>query len=181
MAANTGHVRAEDNVFTHGTYAGYNRWKCRCDDCRRVNSQRRAVHRARQRQRAAEIEPDRLPVTAGAVRSPDLAIENSWLEYAECRWRGNPADFFPENGDYRAAARAREICADCKVRELCAEWALTAVVVNADGTAETFVEGIVGGTSQRERQTLRKERGIKKVGRTRLEDQERGGDGRWKS
>ncbi|MGC5249567.1 WhiB family transcriptional regulator [Gordonia sp. DT219] len=56
--------------------------------------------------------------------------------------------FFPEVET--RWAEARKVCAMCPVREQCLEWAL----------GQEFSHGIVGGTSARERNRIRDERGV---------------------
>lgn len=58
----------------------------------------------------------------------------------------DPEAFFSEDGQYTAAKR---VCSACEWREPCLDYALR---VN--------VEGVWGGTSPRERRTLRRERNI---------------------
>jgi len=66
---------------------------------------------------------------------------------AACRGL-DPHLFFPDRG--ASVAEAKAVCASCPVRAECLEFALINV--------EKF--GIFGGTSERERRRLRRERGI---------------------
>jgi len=68
-----------------------------------------------------------------------------WWTFAECRGV-NPELFFPERGEGRAeGAAAKAVCALCKVREPCLEYAL------ANGEKS----GVWGGVSERDRRRLR--------------------------
>lgn len=71
------------------------------------------------------------------VESPD------WVEHAECR--GAPTEeFFPERGEDTQTAKV--ICAACPVSVECLAWALD----------HGEKHGIWGGTSERERRSLRR-------------------------
>ena len=61
---------------------------------------------------------------------------------AACRG-ADPDLFFPERGE--SAEPARQVCAQCPVREPCLDYAI----------ANTIVHGIWGGLSERERRALR--------------------------
>ena len=63
----------------------------------------------------------------------------------------DPEIFFPERGGSSKAARA--VCKDCKVQSQCLDYALN--------NKEQF--GIWGGTSERERRRLRKERTLRRL------------------
>ncbi len=73
-----------------------------------------------------------------------------WQTYARCT-EVDPEIFFPERGGSSKAARA--VCRDCPVRMQCLEYALN--------NKEQF--GIWGGTSERERRRLRKERAQRRL------------------
>jgi WhiB family redox-sensing transcriptional regulator len=73
-----------------------------------------------------------------------------WQGKARCT-EVDPEIFFPERGGSSRAARA--VCADCEVRLECLEYALN--------NKEQF--GIWGGTSERERRRLRKERTLRRL------------------
>ncbi|MGH2731307.1 MAG: WhiB family transcriptional regulator [Actinomycetota bacterium] len=73
-----------------------------------------------------------------------------WQVNARCT-EVDPEIFFPERGGSSRAARA--VCADCTVRLECLEYALN--------NKEQF--GIWGGTSERERRRLRKERTLRRL------------------
>lgn len=73
-----------------------------------------------------------------------------WQAYARCT-EVDPEIFFPERGGSSKAARA--VCADCPVKMECLEYALN--------NKEQF--GIWGGTSERERRRLRRERAARRL------------------
>jgi len=73
-----------------------------------------------------------------------------WQSGARCV-EVDPEIFFPERGGSSKAARA--VCALCEVRADCLEYALN--------NKEQF--GIWGGTSERERRRIRKERARRKL------------------
>jgi WhiB family redox-sensing transcriptional regulator len=70
-----------------------------------------------------------------------------WQVHARCH-EVDPEIFFPERGGSSKAARA--VCNQCPVRAQCLEYALN--------NKEQF--GIWGGTSERERRRLRRERTV---------------------
>jgi WhiB family redox-sensing transcriptional regulator len=72
-----------------------------------------------------------------------------WQANARCH-EVDPEIFFPERGGSSKAARS--VCGQCKVREQCLEYALN--------NKEQF--GIWGGTSERERRRLRRERAMRR-------------------
>jgi WhiB family transcriptional regulator, redox-sensing transcriptional regulator len=83
-------------------------------------------------------------------------ITNKLLQPVE--WQGqarcvevDPEIFFPERGGSSKAARA--VCAQCTVRDKCLDYALN--------NKEQF--GIWGGTSERERRKLRRERAARRL------------------
>ncbi|MBA2311463.1 MAG: WhiB family transcriptional regulator [Actinobacteria bacterium] len=73
-----------------------------------------------------------------------------WQGKARCA-EADPEIFFPERGGSSKAARA--VCDGCDVRAQCLEYALN--------NKEQF--GIWGGTSERERRRLRKERTLRRL------------------
>lgn len=73
-----------------------------------------------------------------------------WQSQGPCN-NADPEIFFPERGASSKAARA--VCGQCEVRMECLEYALN--------NKEQF--GIWGGTSERERRRLRKERTLKRL------------------
>lgn len=73
-----------------------------------------------------------------------------WQVNAACN-DVEPEIFFPERGGSSKAARA--VCNECSVRDQCLEYALN--------NKEQF--GIWGGTSERERRRLRRERARRKL------------------
>ena len=78
--------------------------------------------------------------------TPDLSLDTSWMADAECR--GMTSLFFTERGEDTVAAKA--VCMTCTARLDCLEYALV--------TAEKV--GVWGGTSERERRQIAKERRI---------------------
>lgn len=82
----------------------------------------------------------------------------SWQDYGNCLGV-DPDLFFPERG--ASTADARKVCGACVVREECLEFALV--------NGEKF--GIWGGTTERERRRLRKQRVLAgRAGSTALAD-----------
>jgi WhiB family redox-sensing transcriptional regulator len=73
-----------------------------------------------------------------------------WQSDAACS-DVDPEIFFPERGGSSKAARA--VCSQCQVRGQCLEYALN--------NKEQF--GIWGGTSERERRRLRRERAKRRL------------------
>jgi WhiB family transcriptional regulator, redox-sensing transcriptional regulator len=73
-----------------------------------------------------------------------------WQGAARCT-EVDPEIFFPERGGSSRAARL--VCAQCDVRAQCLEYALN--------NKEQF--GIWGGTSERERRRIRKERALRRL------------------
>ena len=92
----------------------------------------------------AEREPGMQRITTRLLQPVD------WQGAARCS-EVDPEIFFPERGGSSKAARA--VCSGCPVRALCLEYALN--------NKEQF--GIWGGTSERERRRLRKERTLRRV------------------
>ena len=76
---------------------------------------------------------------------PAAAAPVHWQDRGACRGV-DPGLFFPARGESLAAARA--VCAGCPVRRECLEHALA--------QPEKF--GVWGGTSERERRVLRRDR-----------------------
>jgi WhiB family redox-sensing transcriptional regulator len=72
-----------------------------------------------------------------------------WAAKAACR-DVDPELFFPKPG--QNVASAKRICASCPVRMPCLEFALTAVSTSVDD------HGVYGGTTERERRRLRRQR-----------------------
>jgi WhiB family redox-sensing transcriptional regulator len=73
-----------------------------------------------------------------------------WQTHARCT-EVDPEIFFPERGGSSKAAR--QVCSQCSVRDQCLEYALN--------NKEQF--GIWGGTSERERRRLRRERTLRRL------------------
>ncbi|HWS45630.1 MAG TPA: WhiB family transcriptional regulator, partial [Acidimicrobiia bacterium] len=70
-----------------------------------------------------------------------MVVPEEWMGEAACV--GAEAEFFPERGE--DASSAKQLCAVCRVRVECLEYALV----------EEITAGIWGGTSARERRRLR--------------------------
>lgn len=71
----------------------------------------------------------------------------TWIEHAACR-NHDPNLFFPADGGWHIAKQAIAICNECPVRTDCLTYALE----------ENQQYGIWGGTSYKQRQTLRRQR-----------------------
>lgn len=77
-------------------------------------------------------------------------MKPAWLDQAACRGL-NPNLFVPERGDVASIRTAKEICAECPVRNQCREYGL-AIHRQAD------LDGVFGGLTKIERlRILRKE------------------------
>jgi WhiB family redox-sensing transcriptional regulator len=74
--------------------------------------------------------------------------DRTWVTDAACRGM-DPNAWFPERGDLVAPLKA--ICADCPVKEPCAEYAVM----------EKY--GIWGGKSERERRAIRRDRAAERT------------------
>jgi WhiB family redox-sensing transcriptional regulator len=74
----------------------------------------------------------------------DLAL--AWQEFAECVNYAGEVDFFPARGE--SVRDAKEVCARCRVKGECLDFALRLKVAH----------GVWGGLSERERRTLRRDR-----------------------
>ena len=84
---------------------------------------------------------------------PDLPT--GWQHYAECLDHAGRVDFFPARGE--SVRDAKAVCAACRVREECLDFALRTKVAY----------GVWGGLSERERRTLRRDMGRGVLGRAR--------------
>jgi WhiB family redox-sensing transcriptional regulator len=73
------------------------------------------------------------------------AEAEDWMKKGKCR-NSDPAVFFPSDG--AGVEFARRICVDCKVKQLCLEYALV----------NNIEHGVWGGTSERERRRIKKAR-----------------------
>ena len=71
---------------------------------------------------------------------------HDWQEHSLCKTAQNLQLFFPERGG--SSKPARTVCGLCPVKEQCLEYALN----------NKEAHGIWGGTSDRERRLIRKER-----------------------
>jgi WhiB family redox-sensing transcriptional regulator len=72
--------------------------------------------------------------------------ELPWLPHAECRNHPH-VDFFPMS--HGGAMKAKAVCRVCPVRVECLTWAL-----------EHEFYGVWGGTSEKQRRTLRREKRV---------------------
>lgn len=95
-----------------------------------------------------------------ATEENDEPDNEAWQSQANCLGV-DPDLFFPERG--ASTAEAKAVCAGCVVREQCLEYAL------ANG--EKF--GIWGGTSERERRVIRRERARQRAAAASAEEQTR--------
>jgi WhiB family transcriptional regulator, redox-sensing transcriptional regulator len=82
--------------------------------------------------------------TAGSLTF-DLDYAEDWRHYAECLHFAGVVDFFPAPGE--SARDAKRVCAECRVKTECLEYAL-----------ERDLCGVWGGLSERERRQLRRDR-----------------------
>lgn len=73
-----------------------------------------------------------------------------WEDRAKCKDHPNPDFFFPD-GPGRVPKNVLAYCNDCPVKGECLEWALAAPPHIMD-------HGVYGGTSEHERQRIRRER-----------------------
>ena len=72
-------------------------------------------------------------------------MEADWMARGKC-WDMDPAIFFPSDG--MGVEAAQRICAECPVKATCLEYALT----------NRLAHGVWGGTSERERQRILRQR-----------------------
>jgi WhiB family redox-sensing transcriptional regulator len=77
----------------------------------------------------------------------DQDLTPAWQQDAECVNHAGRVDFFPARGE--SVRDAKAVCASCPVRSECLEFALRMKVAH----------GVWGGLSERERRSLRRERG----------------------
>ncbi len=78
-----------------------------------------------------------------------VVTREPWMAQGACRGT-DPELFHPEKGENDTAREAVALCMTCAVCDQCLTWAL-----------ETNVQdGIVGGTTPRQRRVLRTERGL---------------------
>ncbi len=88
----------------------------------------------------------RTPLSTPTFDEPgDLFASPAFMAFGACRG-ADPDLFFPEQGV--SLEPAKRICGDCAVKDECLEYALD--------NRERF--GVWGGTSERERRRLRRER-----------------------
>lgn len=85
-----------------------------------------------------------IDVTIESGPAPDPTLDTSWMAEAECK--GMTSLFFTERGEDTANAKA--VCMGCEVRIECLDYAL----------AIGEKVGVWGGTSERERRTIRRQR-----------------------
>lgn len=83
--------------------------------------------------------PDQIPPQWHPSRTPH------WTDLAECT-DADPEEWFPETGEN--GSRAKRICARCRVREECLDYAVS---------SPDLLDGIWGGTTEHERRPLRKQ------------------------
>jgi WhiB family redox-sensing transcriptional regulator len=76
---------------------------------------------------------------------------DDWRQHAACKQVAT-AVFFPDRGDVRTLAVAREVCVGCPVQSACRAYAL--------GFPAGELLGVFGGLSQRERRQLRSRMGV---------------------
>ena len=95
--------------------------------------------------------PEALVPLPNIMERADLSVPDDWRDRAACLGMDGEL-FFPgkEDGSNTDNAAAKEVCEGCPVRHDCLEYALEA--------REKY--GIWGGTSERERRDLRRERGL---------------------
>jgi len=84
----------------------------------------------------------RQPIEIRILNGIDSVTVDNWREFAECATT-DPEIFLPEEG--RSSRDAKKICGRCAARLFCLDYAVA-----------TKQEGIWGGTSDRERQAIRK-------------------------
>ncbi len=73
--------------------------------------------------------------------------DHDWMANGECRFEP-PSTFFPSDGV--GVEIAKRICADCKVKAQCLEYALE----------HRIDHGVWGGTSERQRRRILKKRRV---------------------
>ena len=79
--------------------------------------------------------------------------DTAWMSDGACNGC-DPDLFFPSRGEDLKRAKAKTVCATCPVRLPCLEYALTVPVTNTG----TYVIGVWGGTSEKERRNIRSRR-----------------------
>lgn len=120
---------------------------CRCPRCRAANADAQSQWRRDNDGWRWLPKPSVPPVAPHRIVTP-----LPWMAQADCRdW---PVDvFFPEPWSGENGRLAKSICAECPVRETCAEHGIA---------NETY--GIWGGLSERERRRIRKQRRLATAG-----------------
>ena len=100
----------------------------------------------------AELDPPPPQSSEGAAIPIELRNNNQegWQNQANCLGV-DPDLFFPERG--ASTREAKDVCKGCVVRQVCLEFALI--------KGEKF--GIWGGTSERERRRIRRQRALARV------------------
>lgn len=81
-------------------------------------------------------------------------IELGWQQDAACLGM-NPELFFPGRGDTGTLNEAKRVCRECPVQEQCLEYSFR----------HHELWGVWGGTSERERRRLRRQRTLARVQR----------------
>lgn len=83
-----------------------------------------------------------------------------WLDDAACR-DVHPDVFFPQEGNtaqnLEAQQTARAVCASCPVRDMCLHTGFRAPGTALEGAAGGKVEGVWGGATVGDRDTVRRE------------------------
>jgi WhiB family redox-sensing transcriptional regulator len=74
-------------------------------------------------------------------------VNLEWMTDAACL-DGAISDFVPDDRDYRAAGRAKQVCAGCPVRKPCLAY--------GESDPTTRRHGVYGGLSPAERSRLRR-------------------------
>lgn len=126
--------------YKHGTVPAYQQGGCRCEDCRDANAVRARL--------ARELQSKDREFQFPLKKVPDEVVDG-----AACRGM-DPDLFFPLRGHVHGTTYSPEVaealaaCGRCEVRQECLEHAL-------DAPERT---GIWGGTFERQRRELRRER-----------------------
>ena len=79
-------------------------------------------------------------------------MDTEWMAAGKCR-EVHPSTFFPSDGV--GVEFARRICAECPVKAMCLEYALT----------NRIDHGVWGGASERERRRILRQRRLTAAGR----------------
>lgn len=132
-------VTVARTVLKHGTANGYDKHRCRCDECRAYNTQRQQRWRDRRRSTVETTWSD--------------TVGDDWRQHAACRDKPT-AWWFPNSSEYHQRrdeiARAKAICEQCVVKIDCLLW-----VMQFD---QHQIEGIWAGTTKRQRVEIQTKR-----------------------